>query len=300
MPECIPGVIVTFFPDAGFPARVATIVSQVALLLIIDNTTDPAAREQVARIAAELGAEFLPQPNNGGIAGGLNVAFANLRARGFPAAVAFDQDSTPQPGCVSALVTCAKEDSQRAVVGSNWFDEVRPGHGSRHLMPHPRLPLFFRRVRAAHRDLLAVTFVIASGSWFDLLTWQSLGGFEGSLFLDLVDVDYCLRVSSLHRTVAVAAAAHLAHNRGNKRPVRFLGRTWWPAFIPPARLAGLSANRVKLILSYGWRHPHWATYEIAHTGKILWDIGALEDSKFRKLSAIGKGCLKGLLQSARR
>ena len=297
MPNSTPGVIVTFFPDAGFPARVVAIASQVTPLLIIDNTTDPTVREQLAHIAAKLGVEFLPQPRNRGIAGGLNIAFTNLHARGFPAVVAFDQDSTPQPGCVSALTTCAANDSKRAVVGSNWFDEVRPNHRARHLMPHPWMPLLFRRVHATHEDLPSVTFAITSGSWFNLSTWQTLGGFDESLFLDLVDVDYCLRVGSRHQTIVVGAAAHLAHNRGNKRPVYFLGRTWWPAFMPPARLTGLSANRVKLILSHGWRHPHWAIYEVAHIGKILWDIVALEDSKLRKLSAIGKGCLSGLLRT---
>jgi len=297
MPNSTPGVIVTFFPDVDFPARVVAIASQVTPLLIIDNTTDPAARERVRRIAANLGAEYLPQPSNRGIGAALNIGFANLRARGFSAAVVFDQDSTPQPGCASALVSCAADDDNQAVVGSNWFDEVRPNHRARHLTPHPWLPLIFRRVEAIQEDLSSVTFVITSGSWFNLKIWHSLGGFDETLFLDLVDVDYCLRVRLLRRTVAVATAAHLAHNRGNKRPVRFLGHTWWPAFMPPDRLAGLTTNRMRLILRYGWRRPHWVIYEIVHTAKILWDVISLEDSKLRKLLAMGKGFLNGFIRT---
>ena len=291
MAEVVPGVVVTFFPDEAFARRLARVAREVSPLLVVDNSTEAGVRASVARTAAETGAEYVAQSRNRGIAGGLNAGFSALVQRGHRAAVAFDQDSTPDPGCAAALCTSARADSKRAIVGSNWFDEARPEFGSRHLQPHPWLPGAFRRVRAGAQDLGGVTFVIASGSWFDLQCWESLGGFDAALFLDLVDVDFCLRARRLGRTVAVAAAARLAHNRGSKRPIRCAGRTWWPAFMPPARLRGLFANRIRLLVRHGWSNLHWVSYEACSSLKILGEIIFLEDQKREKLTAVLAGCV---------
>jgi rhamnosyltransferase len=110
-----------------------------------------------------------------------------------------------------------------------------------------------------------------------------------------VDADYCLRARRAEWAVSVAANARLLHPRGRKRPVRFLGRTWWPAFMPPLRLYCLFRNRMLLFRRHAWREPHWAAFEIAYALKVMAEVVFLEDGKLAKLGACFRGTGAGIL-----
>ncbi len=290
----VPAVVVTYYPDAGLAARLAAIAREAAPVFVVDNTTAPAARAAVAATVAAAGAHWRPQPANLGLGAALNAAFAELAATGHAAAIAFDQDSEPAPGCATALAALHAAAPRCAAVGANWEDAGRPGCQSRHLCPHPFLPGFFARP-AATRDLTDVLCVIASGTRFDLGIWRALGGFDAGLRLDLVDTDYCLRAQTAGYGIAVASGARLLHRRGAKRPVRRACRTWWPAFMPPARLRLLHHNRMRLLRRHGARFPAWTAFELVYAAKVAAEILLLEDNKAAKLGACLCGTWNGLL-----
>jgi rhamnosyltransferase len=297
MPEPVPGVIVTYFPDAGFEARLGAIVRMLSPVLVVDNTADATARDRLAAICGGCGCRLILNPTNLGIAAALNRGFRGLEQSGCDWAVALDQDSVPEPGSIGSLMDCAMRLSANcspAVVGANWRDDARPDQLSLHLRPHPACRLLFQRVPAGS-DLDDVTCVINSGSLFHLPTWRALGGFDESLFLDLVDAEYCLRARQAGHRIGVASRAGLRHRRGSKHPVRFLGRTWWPAFMPQARLYLLFRNRVLLFGRHLWRAPHWAAFETVYGLKILAEILFLENDKVAKLGACFRGTWAGLL-----
>jgi rhamnosyltransferase len=235
---------------------------------------------------------------NTGLAAALNQGFAVAAQAGCEWAIAFDQDSTPETGFASALLcTAAANPLTSAVTGANWHDETRPDRPSRHVRRNRRFPLFFERV-AAMQDLANITCVITSGTLFHVPTVRALGGFDEALFLDLVDTGMCLRVRAAGHAIRVSAAARLTHRRGAKRPVRFAGRIWWPAFMPEMRLFYLFRNRVRLIGRHGLRFPHWMFYELVYAAKLVADILFLEDRKTAKLSACLRGTWHGMLGRA--
>lgn len=292
MPETIPGTVVTYFPDSGLADRLRAIAREVSPLLIADNTTDPATRLTVEAAATAAGATYLGLPSNGGVAGGLNAAFARLHGSGHKWAVAFDQDSVPEPGFASALERHAAATSCR-IIGADWYDQVNPTRHARHLQRLPWLPLLFRRRAVPTEGLASVTFAITSGTLFNLELWQTLGGFDPSFPLDYVDIDFCLRARRHGARTGIAAGALLAHNRGTKRPVRRFGRTWWPAFTPPARLAARANAQGRMLRRHGWRVPHWFLYELAFQLKTLGEI-LLEDRRWAKVSALASGSLSSI------
>jgi GT2 family glycosyltransferase len=103
------------------------------------------------RSAAAAAAELLQNSSNLGIAAALNRGFGELEQLGCVWAVAFDQDSIPEPGLVGSLMNCARRLSAArppAVIGANWRDEARPNQPSLHLRPHPAFPWLFQRVPA--------------------------------------------------------------------------------------------------------------------------------------------------------
>ncbi len=294
MTEPIPGVVVTYFPDAGLADRLRAIAREVAPLLVADNTTDSAARRAVEACAMAAGAVYLGLPSNGGVAGGLNAAFARLHAAGHEWAIAFDQDSLPEPGFTGALRNHATASGCR-IVGADWYDQVNPTRHARHLQPVAWLPLFFRRRGVPPEGLTSVTFAITSGTLFKLDLWQQLGGFDPAFTLDYADIDFCLRARRLGARTGIAAGALLAHNRGTKRPVRRFGRTWWPAFTAPERLRILAYAQGGMLRRHGWRVPHWLLYELAFQLKTLGEILLLEDRRRAKVSALASGLLSSIL-----
>lgn len=285
-------VVVTYFPDPDFGRRLAAIAREAAPVLVIDNSADPAVHTRLAAACAAAGCEFLASPGNVGLAAALNTGFTRLHARGLGWAIAFDQDSTPAPGFAAALHATAARHAEAVVVGANWTDEARPGVSARHL--RSRFGLAFQRP-AARTDLPDVTCVITSGTLFALPAWRELGGFDAALFLDLVDTEFCLRARAAGHRVAVSAGARLAHRRGAKHPVRFLGRTFWPAAMPPRRLRGLFRNRLLVTARHGGRAPHWVAFECVYAAKLLLEIALLERDKAARLAACLQGTWEGLL-----
>ena len=293
MTDIIPGAVVSYFPDTGLVDRLRAIRREVAPLLVADNTTDPAVGAMAETTATAVGATYLGLPANGGVAGGLNAAFAQFRKAGHRWAIAFDQDSMPEPGFAAALQHHATTSGCR-VVGANWYDQINPSRHARHIQPLPWLPLLFRRRTVPSSGLDSVTFAITSGCLFDLELWHGLGGFDPSLPLDYVDIDFCLRARRIGARVGIAAGALLAHSRGNKRPVRRFGHTWWPANIPPARLEHLVTQQIRMVGRHGWRFPHWALYEACHLLKLSFDATVLEPRSLPSLRAIGRGLRRSL------
>lgn len=294
-PILLGAVVVTYFPDSEFPSRLAAILREIPACIVVDNTTDPTVRANLAALCTRLDCEFLAQPDNTGLGTALNAGFAIHAARGAREVVAFDQDSTPQPGFASALLNTRRAVKGLGVIGANWQDQGRPGSPSLHLRRH-LLPPFFRR-SAARTDLFDVTCVITSGTLFDVALWRELGGFDTGLFLDLVDTDFCLRTRAAGRAVGVSATARLAHRRGAKQPIRRLGRTWWPAFMPPLRLRYVARNRIHLLTRHGLREPHWAAFELCFAAKLIVDILLLENDSLAKIAASLRGTWDGLLGS---
>jgi rhamnosyltransferase len=154
--------------------------------------------------------------------------------------------------------------------------------------------LCFRRVPADH-DLAGLLCVITSGSLFDLCIWRRLGGFDAGLFLDLVDTDYCLRARRAGHEIAASARATLLHHRGEKRPVRFLGRDHHPAHTPPFRLRCLTRNRLLLFRRNRLRPVAWTAYELAYAFKLATDALLFEPRKLARFAAMLRGARDGLL-----
>ncbi len=292
MIEAVPSAVVTYFPASGLADRLRAIGRESSRVLVADNTTAPASRAAVEAATVAGGATYLGLASNGGVAGGLNAAFTRFREEGHRRAIAFDQDSVPQPGFATALQRHAAATGCR-IVGADWFDQVNPTRHAKHLQPLPWLPFLFRRRTVPPEGLDSVTFAITSGTLFDLELWHQLSGFDPAFPLDYVDIDFCLRARRLGVRTGIAAGALLAHSRGAKHPVRRFGRTWWPAFTPPSRLASQANARMQMLRRHGRLVPHWAVYELVFQAKTFGEILAFEGKKMAKLSALARGLWAG-------
>lgn len=66
--------------------------------------------------------------------------------------------------------------------------------------------------------------LITSGCIFNVATFRDVGGFDESLFIDLVDFDFCTKLRKSGRKNVLLNKVGMDHRVGNSRTVRWLGK----------------------------------------------------------------------------
>lgn len=218
-------VAVTYNPDlSAFRSLLVALRPQVDELVVVDNGSVEAAA--VGREVAEAGANWLPLPENLGIAAAQNRGIDWARTTGATHVLLSDQDSLPEPDMVERLwecLTCC--DESLGAVGPVPLD----GRGDE----AEALVYSFttwgpkRRTVPGPGQVLDVPFVLASGCLIPLAVLDRVGPMNESLFIDHVDLAWCLRAIEDGYRIKVCGDAILhhslgdevAHIPGRKRPV---------------------------------------------------------------------------------
>lgn len=291
-------VVVTYNPPSDFSDHLGLWLSQIDKLILVDNGSPPAWREQMRRLVQEKhndSVEFILNPANLGIAAALNQGFERLTEQGHGLTFVFDQDSLPAAGMVAEMLDVYEDRSKRgriAIVAPS-VEIPAARTGSSFLIPWGRF--LFRRARCTHERVLEnVSIVISSGALYDLEAFRQIGRFREDFFIDYVDTEYCLRARQRGYEVVVACKASLYHQLGGQREGHFGPLTMHPTFHPPLRWYFISRNRIPMILKYGVRFPHWFFYELVVNTYGLLRLVLFEDHKIAKVLAIMLGTWDGL------
>jgi rhamnosyltransferase len=238
-------VVTAFRPDGGLLANLATIAPQVDEVVVVDDGSGPDYRA-ILEEARGLGATVVVQARNAGIAAAINAGLVAASLSERDLVVTFDQDSAVPAGFVDALVAVWDRAQGAGVrvgmVSPETFakiDQALPG-SDRHGFVHSREP-------------------IQSGSLLSGAVIRQVGMQREELFIDLVDIEYCLRLRDLGFACLVAPGLVLPHELGRTypvtawgRPVRYRGRILTLSMSTPFRYYYRSRNRVLINKTY-WK-----------------------------------------------
>lgn len=285
------GVVVTYHPDEHVGENIRAMVAECGHVLVIDNGSSPAERAQLGAVP---GVELIELGENLGIAAALNVGARRALAGGRRWIVTFDQDSTPRAGMIAALRVTAGGNPRAAVIVPCIIEGGIGGAPYRWVRQHPRARWVYQRVACGVHDLPEVTMAISSGSMIELETWARIGGFEEALFIDYVDIDFCLRVLRRQREIVVSAAAKLDHRLGARKQGRLLGHAFRPTHHPAFRHYYIARNRVWIWRRHAAAVPHWALFDLCFASYNLVRVVALEQGRWKKVKAIVLGVWDGL------
>lgn len=286
-------VVVTYQPGSDTVENLHALVRECGSVVVVDNGSGP---EALAALAAVPGVELHASGSNVGLAAALNRGFERALAAGCTWVVAFDQDSRPEPGFARALCAMQAGHPAAAVVAPRIREEGGVDeHAYRWLRPHPRWSLCFELARCPATGLPAVTIAVTSGSMMELTEWQRQGGFDAGLFIDYIDIDYCLRVVRSGRQVAVAGGAVLRHRLGARTPRVLFGRDFRPMNHAPFRHYYMARNRVVVWRRHALAVPHWAVFDFCFAWYNLARVLVFEAQRWAKVKAILRGTWHGLL-----
>jgi rhamnosyltransferase len=285
------GLVVTFHPDEAVTDNLRAIVQECGTAIVVDNGSGPDA---LARLAAVDGVTLVPLEKNLGVATALNRGAGRALKNDCQWVVTFDQDSRPEPGFAAALWATHLARPRAAVIGPCIHEEASCAGEYRWVRRHPRWPGCYERVPCRGPWLDHVTMVVTSGSMVELAAWQALGGFEEGLFIDYVDIDYCLRVIRAGREVAVAGGAVLLHRLGARRSARWLGKEFRPMHHAAFRHYYIARNRIIVWRRHALAVPHWAAFDLCFGVYNLFRVLVFEERRWQKIRAMLRGTWDGL------
>jgi len=281
--EQVCAVVITFFPDSGFSDRLEKIAAQVSRMIVVDNGTTGESGVSLERaLGARRGVTCIRNNENLGVAAALNQGIRKALNEGdCPWIITFDQDSLPAADMVEKMLTV-------------WRSHPHP---ERVMVAGPRTAFVDSTSRpdpAEDRSWREVTHVITSGSLISRQAFHLAGYYNEGLFIDYVDIEYCLRLRSLGYQVIEVHSTEMLHHMGRLEERLFMGDKVHPTHHPPLRRYYQFRNAVLLHRQYRKSQRPWRRTNMIILMKILILILLYEKQRLRSLFQIMRGIGHGL------
>jgi rhamnosyltransferase len=273
-------VIVSYNPDIEILRQcVCSVVDQVAELLVIDNHSDNLS--DIAALLEEIdrgNIELKKFPINKGIAAAYNYGFQTAKSMGMEAVLTLDQDTFCPENLLTSLCRCMENESA-GIVCPNVIDRNTPGECNH------------------HEGVEDVAWCINSGALIRVRGWAEIGGYDEYLFVDLVDYDFCKRISDKGYKIIKVGTAVISHTLGEKKIYRVFGNKLVIYNHSASRKYYQSRNRFYLDRKYYGRIT-WNS--IMRMVILLVKVWIGENDKRKKTAAIFRGARDGYRLGKRR
>ncbi|MBZ5666307.1 MAG: glycosyltransferase family 2 protein [Acidobacteriia bacterium] len=276
--QSVCAVIVTYNPQPTFIDNIVAVAAQVGHVVLVDNGSSGETQRHLQELETRLGCKVIRNHQNLGIAAALNLGVNHAIRAGFDWVAAFDQDSCVSDGFISQMLETyqrAAHPEKVAIIAPTCVDR------------ESRIRI--RMLRSSNgKVLLAMT----SGSMMPLSAIRDVGGFDESLFMDYVDVEFCLRVRQRGMLILQSPAV-LFHALGRTTFHNFLGLAFGVTNHSAGRRYYITRNRLLLLRRYAADWP-WTWRE---SRSMLFDaakIVLMEDNKWQKCRAMAMGTTDAL------
>lgn len=248
MNSSVCGVLVSYHPSVDVLRNARLLLRQVDYLVVVDNTQGVSGPGILCDLESLETCTVIRNKQNVGIAAALNIGIGYAISRGISWIIMFDQDSQVGDGYVEAMLSTwygAAKRCQAGIVCPRYRDA--------------RLGCFLPTHRSASGDVVAC---MTSGSMIRAETFQSYGPMDERLFIDYVDLDYCLRLRAAGLKIIESDKAILVHSLGSITQHQLLWKTFSTTNHSAKRRYYITRNRLVLIVRYFIRDREWALADL--------------------------------------
>lgn len=183
--------------------NINAIIEQVDEVIIVDNASHNIEKVKEALIHKEVVWIFNQQ--NLGIATALNQIMKFAYDNHFEWAITLDQDTIVPPGMVRTLSKYLSK--QYGIIAPRHIDRNNKASES-----------------GSAQETTLVEWCITSGSLTNVFAWNMIGGFDESLFIDGVDIDYGLRLNKNGYKILKVNSTVISHAVGEANDHYFFGK----------------------------------------------------------------------------
>jgi rhamnosyltransferase len=159
--------------------------------------------------------DYINAGGNLGIAAAQNIGIASAKNMQATHVLLLDQDSQLPENMVNKLLNTELElisvGAKVAAVGPSFFDVKTQKTSGAVIMR----PFFKKMIPINDKEIMVTDYLIASGSLIRLEIFDKVGLMDESLFIDLVDIEWCERCNRKGYYSYVAPALIMNHNIGS-------------------------------------------------------------------------------------
>ncbi len=189
-------IVVLFRPEEGQIENVNALASRYSVVAVDNSKGEYGIRN----------AHYIPLHENKGIAAAQNVGIRYAREKGFKYVLLLDQDSKLDEGFVQNLVADFQEirniDPKVGFIGPVFVDD---SSGQEYKNYSDKSEKFTR-----------TSALIASGCLISMECLDTVGGMDESLFIDLVDFEWCWRANSMGYSGYMTRRVQMLHSIGKE------------------------------------------------------------------------------------
>ena len=215
-------IVVTYNPDYDLLTKQHdALASQADGFVYVDNNSQE--QDFISEIKDEK-TEIIQNDLNLGLAKAQNQGIALARQKGADFVILFDQDSVPPAGFIAGLQMCYLEQSkshQVGLVGPAIRNMLKGNHEN-------ELGAAFKGISIKSvlvGNATEVSYCIASGSLIPMHVLEDVGGMEEKLFIDGLDLEWCLRARSKGYKIYQTRNTYLEHCLGDGTSRRIMSHS---------------------------------------------------------------------------
>ena len=278
--EKIAAIVVTYNPDEGLNKSTKSLIKQVDSIFMVDNGSNDEGKEIINKIKNKYGEkiEVIFNEENLGIATALNKGVKYALNNDYKWILTMDQDS------------CAEENMVKIMLETYYVIDENERKDILSLFP----TFIDRGIESLDKNNENVKYEyvdaeITSGNLLKAEIFEKAGFFDDSLFIDMVDTDYCMRLNELGIKMIRISGAILNHSIGNSKQVKKLFGTFNTSNHSATRRYYMTRNRF-----YTWnKYKNLNSFTLNRDKKLFKKefvkIILGEDDKLNKVKMVLKG-----------
>jgi rhamnosyltransferase len=275
----ISAVVITYRPGSIVLENLRRLCAQIDKVVVVDNGSQGESQQVVEAVGKLPGVTLIRNSSNLGIATALNIGIRHALEAGAEWVATFDQDSAVTPDYFKNLFVayelCPDKPGVGMLVPRGWSETVAK-------MLHPGQEIWGYALAA-----------VTSGSLIKSEVFRVSGFYDDGLFIDFVDLDFCLRMRKHGFKIVRAVTVVLDHELGSEHTRNILGFKISFREHVPWRYYYMMRNRLLLHQRFIFSSPRWVLYDFAFfcygSAQVL-----LETRRWQKIQALFKGLCDGL------
>lgn len=190
----IAGMVTLYNPTDEDIKNIDTYIEDIDILYVIDNTEGKSNEERIPKNSK---IKYIFNNENVGVSKALNLAAEMAINEGYKWLLTMDQDTTFRPGVIKKM---------KEVILSNDVSKVgivTPWHKTKLIDKKPET------------EFDNPNDVMTSGNMVNLDIYQKIGGFKDWMFIDGIDIEYCLNLHSNGYDILRINSIEIDHNLGD-------------------------------------------------------------------------------------